>query len=113
MNTLAVAAQFSLAVAFLGGTFIKLFALVDDDSASERPLVITLVVFNVGVLILFTALSGYQLLTGDALPHIHLVSTGQPPQQNLQKGGVYHIFLSHMHAVPTPLPETPVDVRLM
>ena len=92
-----------LVCAFLGGAFIKLFNALNDMSA-ELPLVITMVSFNFGVLILYTVLASYQFAQSDVLPQIRLTSTGQVPQLNLEKGELYHLFLSHMHVVPTTLP---------
>jgi len=95
--------------AFLGGAFIKLFDYVGDPTA-ERPLVITLVLFNFGMLILYTALASYQFTQSDVLPNIRLVSTRQVPQLNMEKQHVYHLFLSHVYAEPTtPLPAAPVS----
>ena len=98
LNTLAIAAQFSLVCVFLGGAFIKLFsgdgADVNDDSV--LTIVGIMVAFNFSVLIMFVTLAAIQFSISSVLPSVRLVANGQVPELKLDASHRYHLFLSHV-----------------
>ena len=109
LNTLAIAAQFSLVCVFLGGTFIKLFSGDGVDSATRDgvaasdanddsviTIVCIMVAFNFSVIVMFVTLAAIQFSTSSVLPSVRLVTNGQVPELKLDAGHRYHLFLSHV-----------------
>ena len=109
LNTLAIAAQFSLVCVFLGGAFIKLFsgdgvdgATCDGADASDAnennvlTIVGIMVAFNFFVLVMYVTLAAYQFSASSVLPSVRLMATGQTPELELHSGLRFHLFLSHI-----------------
>ena len=109
LNTLAIAAQFSLVCVFLGGAFIKLFSGDGVDSATHDgaaasdanddnvlTIVVIMVALNFSVLVMFVTLAAIQFTTSSVLPSVRLVASGQVPELKLDASHRYHLFLSHV-----------------
>ena len=98
LNTLAIAAQFSLVCVFLGGAFIKLFSGDGADANDDSVLTIvgTMVAFNFSVLVMFVTLAAIQFSTSSVLPSVRLVANGRVPELKLGASHRYHLFLSHV-----------------
>ena len=112
LNTLAIAAQFSLVCIFLGGAFIKLSSGDGVDSATHDgaaasdandanddnvlTIVGIMVAFNFSVLVMFVTLAAIQFTTSSVLPSVRLVASGQVPELKLDASHRYHLFLSHV-----------------
>ena len=112
LNTLAIAAQFSLVCIFLGGAFIKLSSgdgvdgathdgaaasdANDDNDDNVLTIVGIMVAFNFSVLVMFVTLAAIQFTTSSVLPSVRLVASGQVPELKLDASHRYHLFLSHV-----------------
>ena len=106
-TVLAAGCQLTLVFAFIGAGYIRLFhefELATSNAVVQRIMVFSsttvvampLVLVTLAMAVLMLAIMVNLIRAQGNLPSIRLVATKMPPELNLEKGMVWHLFLSHI-----------------
>ena len=104
---LAAGCQLTLILCFVGGGYIRLFeefSVVQGQATVQRIMVFSsttvvampLVIVTLAMAVLMLGIMVILIRAQGNLPSIRLVATRMPPEMSLEKGMIWHLFLSHI-----------------